>query len=146
MITKSVIRPSTTGGGSGGVKLPRNILHLSGGIKDEAVDWEAGATCIAVLEMNVDSTDVTEDTQISGGLYATATGLEFTDGTNTATYACTWSAGDTLSAVLSVTSEGKMKLGISFAIDYFSYLLDGVSAGTSYTVNSITERAAARVN
>lgn len=135
-----------SGRGSGGAKLPSNLLHLSGSIKDESVDWGAGATCIAVLKMNVDSTDVTEDIQVSGGLYATATGLSFTDGTNTAIYRCTWSAGDTLSVILNTTAEGKMKLGVIFAIDYFSYLLNGLSADTSYTINSITGRVAARVN
>lgn len=98
--------------GSLGSSIPAEVLYFSGVIRDDAVNWSNGATCIAVLEMNVDSSAVTVDTQISGGLYATATGLEFQDGTNTATYDCTWSAGETLSVVLSVTLGGKMKLGL----------------------------------
>lgn len=96
--------------GSGGAKLPFNLLHLSGSIKDEAVDWDAGATCIAVLEMNVDSTAVADDIQISGGLWATATGFEFRDGTNVAVLAANFGDGDTINLALEISS-GAMRLG-----------------------------------
>lgn len=99
-----------SGGGSGGAKLPSTLFHLSGTIRDEAVDWEAGATCVAVVKMS--AANPVSDTQISGGLYATATGLSFTDGTNTAQYSCTWSAGDTISVVLKTSLLGKMQLGL----------------------------------
>ncbi len=111
MITKSVIRPSTAGGGSGGAKLPSNLLHLSGTIRDEAVDWSAGATCVAVVEMS--GANSVSDTQISGGLWATATGLEFRDGSgHVAKYPHIWADGDTLVPCLAITAEGKMKLGL----------------------------------
>lgn len=96
--------------GSGGAKLPSTLLHLSGAIRDDAVDWSAGATCVAVLEMS--AANPVSDTQISGGLWATVTGLELRDGTNVAEYACTWDAGDTLVVVFTTTADGKMKLGL----------------------------------
>jgi hypothetical protein len=100
------------GGGSGGAKLPSNLLHFSGTIRNDAVNWSAGATLVTVWTPSVASISISTDTQISGGLYATATGLKFTDGTNTVEYACTWSIGDVLTIVLNTTVAGKMKLGM----------------------------------
>lgn len=98
--------------GSGGAKLPSNLLHLSGTIRDEVVDWGAGATAVVVWEATVASTAIASDTQICEGLYATPTGLSWTDGTNPAVYVCAWDAGDVLVIVLTTTAGGKMKLGM----------------------------------
>ena len=115
------------GGGSGGAKLPSNLLHFSGTIRNKPVNWSAGATLVTVWTPSVASTAISADTQISGGLYATATGLSFTDGTNIAHYACTWSAGDTISVVLKTSPLRKMQLGllkevsVSLWQDYLSW-------------------------
>lgn len=90
---------------TGGAALPSTLLTLSG-----VVDWGAGATCVAVLDAKVDSTAVTEDTQISGGLWATATGLRFTDGTNVCLLPCSWAAGDRLIVLLTVYADVTMAL------------------------------------
>ncbi len=97
-----------SGGGSGGAKLPSTLLHLSGTLRDEAVDWSAGATCVAVLEMS--AANPVSDTQISGGLWATATGFEFRDGTNVAVLETAWGEGDAV--VLALMVDGNlMRLG-----------------------------------
>lgn len=95
-------------GAGGGQSLPSTLLHLSGTIRDEAVDWAAGATCVAIVMMAVGSSAVTTDTQISGGLWATATGLKFTDGANVSPLPCTWAAGDKLVIALEIVASGTM--------------------------------------
>lgn len=98
-----------SGGGSGGAKLPSNVLNLSGTIRNDPVNWLAGATCVAVLEMT--AANPVSDTQISGGLWATADGLEFRDGTNVAVSEMVWMADDDVVAILEVSADGAMRLG-----------------------------------
>ena len=96
----------------GGAKLPSTVAYFAGELRNEPVDWSVGPkTLVVVLEMA--SANPGTPTQISGGLWATADGLELRDGSgNVAEYACTWNIGDALIVALTITAEGKMKLGL----------------------------------
>lgn len=97
--------------GSSGTKLPSTVAYFAGEVRNNPIDWGEGGVLAVVWEPSVASTEITEDTQISGGLWATATGLEFRDGTNVAGYPCVWGAGDQVVGLLATTPEGRMKLG-----------------------------------
>lgn len=97
--------------GPGGAKLPSTVAYFAGEIRNETVNWEDGATLVAVLAAKTASTEITSDTQISGGLWATATGFDFRDGTNVAVLETAWDDGEVIALVLEVLADGTMRLG-----------------------------------
>lgn len=101
-----------SGGGSGSAKLPSSVAYFAGEVRNNPVDWSNGGVLVTVWEPSVASTAVTADTQISGGLWATDTGLEFRDGTNVAPLSAVWDTSDATTPVLQITSTGLMRLGL----------------------------------
>ena len=100
-----------SGGGSGSAKLPSSVAYFAGEVRNNPIDWGNGGVLAVVWEPSVASTEITEDTQISGGLWATDTGLEFTDDAAHKTHwNCTWSASEAVIATVEVSALGLMRL------------------------------------
>lgn len=97
MITRTVVRSGGgSGGGYGGAKLPSNLLHLSGTIRDEVVDWSVAPKTL-VVKLDMMAANPETPVKLGGDsscLSATADGFEVTDGTNTAVLTTTWGSGD----------------------------------------------------
>lgn len=90
----------------GGAKLPSTVAYFAGEIRNNPIDWNDGGVLVTVWKPSVDSTEITEDTQISGGLWTTATGLEFRDGTNVVALDMSFDAADDIALVLEVSTDG----------------------------------------
>lgn len=91
---------------AGSAKLPPSVAYFAGEIRNNPIDWNDGGVLVVVWNPSVASTTITTDTQISGGLWATDTGLEFRDGMNTAALPATWAAGDRLIVALRTETDG----------------------------------------
>lgn len=74
------------------------------------VTWADGGTRVWEITMGTASADLVVDVDVGGGLSVNSTGLKFSDGTNTATVATSWSSGEVVTAVVQVTSDGWMRL------------------------------------
>jgi len=100
-----------SGGGSSIAKPPSTVAYFAGEIRNNPVDWGNGGVLATVWDPSVASNEIAEDTQISGGLWATATGLEFRDGTNAAPLDMSFGDTDEIALALEVLADGAMRLG-----------------------------------
>ena len=82
------------------------------GALTDAIDWSASNTAILAVRMSVASGDIVGSVQVSGPIYATSAGFVLNDGTNTATYAAVWAAGDEIAILMHTDSAGKMRIGV----------------------------------
>ena len=70
------------------------------------VVWENGGTRVLIWTPDIASADITDDVEIGGGFWATSSGLEFRDGTNTAVCATSWAADEVVTAIATVFDDG----------------------------------------
>lgn len=78
-------------------------------------DTSGGWTRVLRWTPDTASTDITTARELGGGFWATASGLEFRDGTNTASVATSWEASTpevpvVVTAVVQVTDDGLMRV------------------------------------
>ena len=71
----------------------------------DVVTWSDGGTLVVEFTATTASADLVGDVQVFGPLYACSTGLKAKDGTNTASVATSWGAGDVVTAVVQVDGD-----------------------------------------
>ncbi len=77
----------------------------------DVVTWSDGGTLVVSFTATVASADLVGDVQVFGPLYACSTGLKAKDGTNVATCATEWGAGDVVTVVVQVDGD-VMRAGV----------------------------------
>jgi lysophospholipase L1-like esterase len=111
------------------------------------IDYSAGKKIMWLVIMLINSSAVSSDTQISGGLYARSGGmLVFKDGTNEASVAVgPWIAGDRLAIELITYRDGAMRLRKVGESTIYSAIPDGNDITTSKwtTIGAGTARESA---
>ena len=75
------------------------------------VTWADGGTRVWEITMTTASADIVVDVEVGGGLSVNSSGLKFSDGTNTATCATEWGAGDVVTAVVQCDGD-VMRVGV----------------------------------
>ena len=75
------------------------------------VSWSDGGTRVWEITMTTASADLVGDVEVGGGLYVNSSGLKFSDGTNTATVAYDWDAGDVVTVVCQCDGD-VMRVGV----------------------------------
>jgi hypothetical protein len=63
------------------------------------------------ITMTTASADIVGDVEVGGGLSVSSAGLSFSDGTNVATVATSWAAGEVVTAVVQVDGD-VMRVGV----------------------------------
>ena len=71
----------------------------------DVVSWADGGTLVVQFTATTASSDIVGDVQVFGPVYACSTGLKAKDGTNMASVATSWAAGEVVTVVVQVDGD-----------------------------------------
>lgn len=77
----------------------------------DAISWSDGGALVVKFTATIASADIVGDVQVFGPVYACNMGLKAMDGTNVATVAASWAAGEVVTAVVQVDGD-VMRVGV----------------------------------